>query len=470
MQNPNSVINSVIYLIFVSIGIITIFYQIHFEDFWLDEMNSFYVADPSLSFKETIIRHNESDWHNPKLFNLILKYFLFFVGYDPNLARYLPLFFGSASLFMVGLISYNIKKDNSFLFTTLLTCMSIYLIKYSQELRPYSLLLLTSTLNIFFYIKLINSSKRKTINSIFFILFSVLNYSSHPFSLIILFSQIIFNIFRLIFYKETFKAFLFFYTLIIIFYLVFNYSYILFQLSFENYMLSNDIKNIFDGFYFPRFFGSKIMGYIYLLLLVSLIVKNKKLIFNTKSNYLFLFILIVFSYFIPLIYGFLNTPVLHDRYIIFILIPIFILISCLINELSNKRTKLILIFFITSITLCNHYIEIFKRNNTKPEFKMAIEDIKKSDIRNIVLFIPKDPSYLVGSNLVSNYVQNIRTIPKNIFTFYNYEELPNELDNFWLFCYKPNINYDCIIKENSNYNLLNTKRYFQLETSLYEYK
>ena len=65
----------------------------------------------------------------------------------------------------------------------------------------------------------------------------------------------------------------------------------------DNYE-KHDIKNIFDGFYFPRFFGSKIMGYIYLLLLVSLIVKNKKLIFNTKGNYLFLFILIVFSYFI----------------------------------------------------------------------------------------------------------------------------------------------------------------------------
>ena len=31
MQNPNSVIKSLIYLIFVSVGIATIFYQIHFQ-------------------------------------------------------------------------------------------------------------------------------------------------------------------------------------------------------------------------------------------------------------------------------------------------------------------------------------------------------------------------------------------------------------------------------------------------------
>ena len=80
MQNQNSVINTIIFLIFVSVGVATIFYQINFDDLWFDEMNSFYVADPSLTFKETISRHNESDWHNPKLFNLILKFFFYYRG------------------------------------------------------------------------------------------------------------------------------------------------------------------------------------------------------------------------------------------------------------------------------------------------------------------------------------------------------------------------------------------------------
>ena len=46
--------------------------------------------------------------------------------------------------------SYQVQKNSSFLLTTFLACTSIYIIKYSQELRPYSLLLLTSSLNIFF--------------------------------------------------------------------------------------------------------------------------------------------------------------------------------------------------------------------------------------------------------------------------------------------------------------------------------
>ena len=288
MQNPNSVIKSLIYLVFVSVGIVTIFYQIHFEDLWLDEMNSFYVADPSLTFEETILRHNESDWHNPKLFNIILKYFLTFTGYDPYLARFLPLIFGSASLFLFGIIAYQIKKDDSFLLTTFLACVSIYIIKYSQELRPYSLLLLTSSLNIFFYIRLINNSSLKLVNSVLFVFFSVLNYSTHPFGLIVFFSQITFSLYKYFIFKKSFQIFWILYPLIILFYIIFNYNYILFQISFENYMLSFDIRNVLDGFYFPRFFGSKIMGYFYLILLFFLILnKKKKFLLRIMTIYFF---------------------------------------------------------------------------------------------------------------------------------------------------------------------------------------
>ena len=122
-KNSNRVVSLIVYLLLISLGIITIFYQINFEGLWLDEMNSFYVADPNLTFQETLLRHNESDWHNPKLFNLILKNYFKLVGYDPSLARYLSLIFGSISLFIFGAISYQIKKDNSFLITTFLACI-----------------------------------------------------------------------------------------------------------------------------------------------------------------------------------------------------------------------------------------------------------------------------------------------------------------------------------------------------------
>ena len=274
MSLIHNISNKIIYLFLIIIGILTIFYQINFEDLWLDEMASFWIADPTLSYSEFIERQKLVDWHNPILFNIILKNFLNLVGYNPDFSRYLPLVFGALSIIAIGQISYQEKKDNSFILTTFLACSSIYIIKYSQELRPYSLLLFTSSLNIFFYIRLLKETEKKIKSIFFFILFSVLNYSVNPFALIIFFSQIFHSCFRLIFLGNSIKKYLIIYTAILFFYLIFNYDYILYQISFENYILSDDIKNVIDGLYFPRFFGSKIMGYFFLILLLSLIFKQ----------------------------------------------------------------------------------------------------------------------------------------------------------------------------------------------------
>ena len=272
--------SSIIYLVIVFIGILTIFFQLLFENFWLDEMNSFWVSDPTLSLDETIIRQKKSDFHNPILFNLILKEFLNLTKYDPSTSRLLPFIFGSITLLFFGILSYQVKKDNSFLLTTFLASINIYIIKYSQEVRPYSLLLMLSTINIYLYYLILNESiKNKFYNYLIifiFIITSVLNYSTNPFSLIIFFSQIIHIIFIFLHLNKKNNLLIFSYLPIIFIYLLSNYSYLTYQISFSSYMLSSDISNVVDGLYFPRFFGSKIMGYIYLISFLFLIFYQKK--------------------------------------------------------------------------------------------------------------------------------------------------------------------------------------------------
>ena len=82
--------HNLLYFFLIIVGIFTIFYQINFEDFWLDEMQSFWIADPELSWNETFERHKNSDYHNPVFFNLVLKYFLDIAGYNPD--RTIPTF------------------------------------------------------------------------------------------------------------------------------------------------------------------------------------------------------------------------------------------------------------------------------------------------------------------------------------------------------------------------------------------
>tara|TARA_B100002051_G_C16699563_1_gene620203 strand:- start:761 stop:1450 length:690 start_codon:yes stop_codon:yes gene_type:complete len=226
-------------------------------------------------------------------------------------------------------------------------------------------------------------------------------------------------------------------------------------------MLSSDIKNVFDGFYFPRFFGSKIMGYLYLILLIFLIIRNRKIFFLKENNFMFFLILIFLSYIVPLFYGLIRTPVLHDRYIIFILIPIFVLLPFLIKEISNNNIKISLIIFLVFITLSNHYIEIFKRINTKPEFKKTLNYVKKNSIDNFVIDLGSTSFFF------TNYIKNLNDKEFSKFTFIENNDQKYQSKNFWLICYSTDPNFKCEPKNAKNHILVDTNKNLYVEAKLY---
>ena len=459
-----------LYFIIISFGTLTVFFQINYDDLWLDEMSSFYIADPNLSLDQTLFRHRKFDWHNPPLFNLVLKEFFKITDYNPDYARYISFLFGVLAMSFFGILSYQIKKDNSFILSTLLACISIYIIKYSQELRPYSLLLLLSIINIYLYYKVINEFLQKNSSIIFllffFVMISLLNYSTNPFALIILFSQISNSLIRLLFFNKKDKLFFVSLIFILVLYLLTNYNYILYQISFTNYMLSADITNVIDGFYFPRFFGSKIMGYTYLLILVFLILYNQKKIFSDKNNYLLLLIVLLYSYLIPFIYGLLRTPVLHDRYIIFVLVPILILVSCLSTEISSKKIKNFIISLILILTLSNHYFEIFNRKINKPEFKEMIKYIKTKNIEKNIIFYDNTET----SIFVFNYLKNLTPTMQSDFNLFQFNNnLPKDLKTFWLICYTPRVNFNCNLSDTKNLELIDEEKKYLIEAKLYKF-
>ena len=213
----------IIFSIFILIGIFLRIYQLNYESYWLDEMISFWVADPNISFDENLIRRDEVA-QAPILFDLILRKYFAFFSYKPEYGRYVPLFFGVLSIPFLGILSHQISKNNSFLLTVFLASINVYLISYSQEVRPYSLIFFLSIINLIFYYKLVSENKtifKKIIFLNLFIIFSVLTLSTHPFTFIILFSQIINSIYFFFFFK---KKTIFFFFLFLLFYYFIYYS------------------------------------------------------------------------------------------------------------------------------------------------------------------------------------------------------------------------------------------------------
>ena len=70
----------IFFVLIILIGVFLRTYQLNFENYWLDEMISYWVADPNISHNDTLIRKDLME-KSPILFDLILKQYLKFLNY-----------------------------------------------------------------------------------------------------------------------------------------------------------------------------------------------------------------------------------------------------------------------------------------------------------------------------------------------------------------------------------------------------
>lgn len=409
-QENNLFIYSIIFLIILS-GFVFRFYNINYENLWLDEIYSFWVTDPNLSFAETYLRVQTTE-SIPFLYYYLVKICNKIFGYDPFVGRCFSAFFGFLSIFSVGLLCKKIIQNKSFLFTTCLISLNIFLIVNSQEMRVYIFTFFLISLSLIFFLDLYKEHKDKifTKNFILFTFFTFLAILSHPFAIIVLISIIFFIIIDYFFFLNKNRKVNIALLIISILTIGFLYHYV-------NYVSVNKIGWIeqpgikfFTNFYFSNFFGSRLLGIIHLLTLIILLFYFRKKIKKNKEI-LFLIIFLIFSYFIPLVYGYFIKPIIFPKYIIFVLIPIILIISILVFFIENKTVKKLLISFLILINFANHFTEstlkqfFSAKQRFNPNFDKAFEIIEKSQIRKLNFYTneinDKNENYI--NTVISNY-------------------------------------------------------------------
>ena len=449
-------------------------YNLNYEDFWIDEILSFWIADPSLSLSETVERHNNLE-QIPILFNLILKYFFKIFGYNAYLGRYLITSFSILSLIISFiLISKITNNKSSFFFFCILISLNIYLIKYSFELRVYSLLIFLISLSTLYYIKLIDNGKNY--HYVIFFIFTFLSIISHPFALIVFLSMINYSLMISIKTKIISKLNITLF-LLLIFSLVYYFMYFLNLNEITSWITQVNFK-FFTNYFFSKFFGSRLLGLLHLLILLNLIIHFKNKIFN--SILLFFLLIIFYSYTLPLIFSFLIKPILVDRYIIFVIIPILIITSCLIFEIKNNVLKNVFSSFLLIATLLNFYTEspiqqFFETpKKYKPEFSNALKEIQKSENKNLLVkkFMPYSSSkksfYELLDKSVKDYLIHLNhKLDLDIYIIDEKKINNDKLSKLWILCYSDLDVNDCklpmfkkkfSIIENINFSKINLKK------------
>jgi len=250
----------------------------------------------------------------------------------------------------------------------------------------------------------------------------------------------------------------------LIFFFIFLYLYFYFELVpkdlFPNFLGDFKFKFITNPF-FSNFFGSRILGLIYLLILIFLLIKFKKLFFSKKKFYLFFFLILIFGYSLGLIFNFFFYKILVPRYFIFLILPIILIISDLTYKLKNIFFKNTIILIIILSTLINMITErsfnqfFFKINTYKPDFFSAFDKVNKSEtnLLSVALKNPNDKKQQISQIYILNYSKKLSI--ENSFRidtfFFNDKKFVSQLENFWVMCVYE-INFNCEIDQ----SILNT--------------
>ena len=175
----------------------------------------------------------------------------------------------------------------------------------------------------------------------------------------------------------------------------------------------------FTGYYFNNFFGNVIFGGIILITIFFLIFYLKLKIFENK-NINFFYTVIAFSYLIPIIYTLFFSPILRDRYIIFIVPLIIICISYLVNQVKSEKVKKYIFFTLIFFSFIN--INFHKVYFAKADTKKSIDIIKVSK-SNTVFIENKDHmfyNYLINLKYAKNNSINFKTNLFNVEKFWTY--------------------------------------------------
>ena len=186
--------------------------------------------------------------------------------------------------------------------------------------------------------------------------------------------------------------------------------------------------------------------------------------------------MVLCTYALPIIYSIIIRPAMVDRYVIFVLIPILVLLSDYVFEIKNSLLKYSLIFTLLLFTIGN-----FTTETTFKQF-FSTQQKHKSDYQNLFIQIKKskinayafnlDKTYLDKEKLgiaFSKYVTNYKKISNSNLEYFYYKKTPqknSDIQEIWVICsqhlngpecLKPLVFSNYLIIEEYHFNSLNLK-------------
>jgi uncharacterized membrane protein len=378
-------------ILIIILGATLRFYHIDFQSIWLDEIHTMNESNPNIPFSELYNVIMSGEQMPPFYFYSL--YFIFKIfGYTTFVARIYSAVLGVISLYSIYLLGKELLSKRIGLIAAFILSVNYFHLYYSQDARPYILLLLFSILSLYKMVVYIKNPSLK--NALYYGFFAAMMINSHFFGLFALFAQyLILLLFLVLSEKDSKKSFF------INSFISGLVTLILFIPAIKIFIKITEIKEFWipaptiDAYtlIFKEFFGNSelilILVSLFLLFYFIKVSKQKDIPITYKNivenRIIFSSIIfipwIVTIILIPLIRSYTSIPMIISRYFIVVLPVLILLISIGIQQFKNKvvYNGLLLLFLIFSI-IDIVVVKKYYNSVNKAQFREATTFIKEN--------------------------------------------------------------------------------------------
>ncbi|MER3445436.1 MAG: hypothetical protein C4291_00755 [Candidatus Dadabacteria bacterium] len=379
--------SGLILLLILLLGLFLRTHNLSKESIWFDEGYSISVAD--LSLLQIVVETYKSDQNLP-LYYIILHFWISLFGDSEFSVRFPSVIFGLFAIFMLYEVGRLIFDNEVGILGSLLLGLSLFHIRYSQEARCYSLMVLLTLISIYFFIRLFK--ERSLIFSIGYILSSTLLIYTHVYGLFIIIAQDIYIVTLFLSSKENHKLNFRLWILLQFILITLFIPEIGFFLRNVSDMVHHGywipvpvISSIIDSFF--EYAGSRYLSLLFLILSSFSIVNCEKFsgsfswrdffksiesyrwnIYLSDTNRVYLVLVWLLT---PIVLPFLIsrflTPIYITRYTIGASLAFYLLLSKGIRNLNFRYIKLAAIGIITILSL--RAVWMYYTNTNKEQWR-----------------------------------------------------------------------------------------------------
>lgn len=425
----------IIPFLFFSINLLLKLLFVSSNDIAIDEPFSIFYAQMNLDeIGKMLVNEN-----NPPLHFALLHFWIKLFGISPFSVRFLSVFFSALTVPVIYAIGNQYFSKKTGILSGIIFTLSNFHIYFSHEARVYPIFIFLTATSLYYFLSIVNNPKKR-ISYILLLITNIFIIYAHYFGFFVIACEFI-SIFMVINFRKIWKNMFVLFSIILVSYIP---NIIIFITRFTTtttngtWVPKPKLSELYGNL--NRFLNTKQVMFILLVIVLTYLIvqiRAKKILpkaidYWHNSSFRVIGVWFLFPYLCMFIASYW-IPMFLDRYILYISIPFYLIISfLLIDFIENRPLKFAAIFLFVGGMIYTFEINPSNKRCVKDVIN-TVNELKQVDSSTVILISPDyaqlefayhyNMNYFKDYNNTTKLLNTKKIYPMNNFDLFDQKEI-----------------------------------------------